>query len=179
MLINNYKYSAWVWFKIFSLMPMRCLRVKDVNTQECVGKPQKQYTVQRTICISKTGKIWYGLGTVPSGIINTFQPLRCSHIMLWQASTPPGRLLIFTHTQYIHIIHKPVRLSSLLYVPGFAQTTNLLLNHLRLIRYATVMYHLRRCRFVLRACWIKLSVPVCKTCFVALPEIFKRRRSFT
>lgn len=58
---------------------------------------------QRMICILKTGKIWYGFGTVPSGIINTFQPLLCSsHIMLWQASTPPARPLILTHTTRTH-----------------------------------------------------------------------------
>lgn len=90
------------------------------------GKAQKQYTVQRMICILKTGKIWYGFGTVPSGIINTFQPLLCSsHIMLWQASTPPARPLIFTHTTPTHA---KLNIYSCFYI---FVNANLLLNHLQ------------------------------------------------
>lgn len=95
----------------------------------------------------KTGKIWYGFGTVPSGIINTFQPLRCSHIMLWQASTPPARLLIFTHTQYTHTHH--LQTWAFILAPVHSCIFALLVNHPQLLWYDTVMYHLRKRHFVL------------------------------
>lgn len=100
---------------LFFRLKYSCVHSVWLKTQR-TGKPQKQYTVQRMICILKTGKIWYGFGTMPSGIINTFQPLLCSsHIMLWQASTPPARPLILTHTTWTHK-HKREHLFLLLYV---------------------------------------------------------------
>lgn len=95
--------------KTLTFLPTRVSRLKYLRAHSVwlktqrTGKPQKQYTVQSVICILKTGKIWYGFGTVPSGIINTFQPLLCSsHIMLWQASTPPARPLILTQPTPTH-----------------------------------------------------------------------------